>query len=161
MPDPLGPTTAVMPGSNFSVVDDAKDLKPRNVRFFRYTRSPSSSGRYAGARAERAPFAAPEGLPRRARCPVAALVRVAGHAARGPGIPWRIPVGATHDPLPRRVGFAPPSASGRWAAFLRRAVRAIAASLRLAQGLAARSSSRELELGFARDRSGPGPLGPG
>ena len=31
-PEPLGPTTAVMPGSKRSVVDDAKDLNPRRVR---------------------------------------------------------------------------------------------------------------------------------
>jgi hypothetical protein len=37
LPEPLGPTTAVIPGSNFSVVDDAKDLKPRRVRLFRCT----------------------------------------------------------------------------------------------------------------------------
>ena len=35
-PDPLGPTTQVMPGSNSSVVADAKDLNPRRVSFFRY-----------------------------------------------------------------------------------------------------------------------------
>src|SRR5438270_5195809 len=37
LPDPLGPTTAVMPGSNRSVVDDAKDLNPRRVRLLRCT----------------------------------------------------------------------------------------------------------------------------
>src|SRR4051794_10716798 len=37
LPEPLGPTTHVMPGSNRSVVDDAKDLKPRRVRLFRCT----------------------------------------------------------------------------------------------------------------------------
>jgi hypothetical protein len=36
----LGPTTAVMPGSRRSVVEDAKDLKPRNVRLFKYKRPP-------------------------------------------------------------------------------------------------------------------------
>src|SRR5881397_4229235 len=35
LPDPLGPTTQVMPGSNRSVVEDAKDLKPFSVRLFR------------------------------------------------------------------------------------------------------------------------------
>src|SRR3954447_16082278 len=35
LPEPFGPTTQVMPGSKESVVDDAKDLKPRNVRLFR------------------------------------------------------------------------------------------------------------------------------
>src|SRR5215469_8466909 len=37
LPEPLGPTTHVIPGSNLSVVVEAKDLKPRNVRVFRYT----------------------------------------------------------------------------------------------------------------------------
>src|SRR3954469_9386538 len=37
LPEPLGPTTAVMPGSKRSVVEDAKDLKPRRVRLFRCT----------------------------------------------------------------------------------------------------------------------------
>src|SRR5665811_2632153 len=29
LPDPLGPTTQVMPGSRFRVVEDANDLNPR------------------------------------------------------------------------------------------------------------------------------------
>jgi hypothetical protein len=37
LPDPLGPTTAVMPGSNRRVVGEAKDLKPFSVRLLRYT----------------------------------------------------------------------------------------------------------------------------
>src|SRR5579871_2547071 len=37
LPEPLGPTTQVMPGSSRSVVAEAKDLKPRMVRDFRYT----------------------------------------------------------------------------------------------------------------------------
>jgi len=36
LPDPLGPTTHVMPGSSWRVVEDAKDLNPRNVRLLRY-----------------------------------------------------------------------------------------------------------------------------
>jgi hypothetical protein len=35
LPDPLGPTTQVMPGSNRRVVGAAKDLKPLSVRLFR------------------------------------------------------------------------------------------------------------------------------
>src|SRR6476620_9112209 len=35
LPDPLGPTTPVVPGSNRRVVADAKDLKPFSVRLFR------------------------------------------------------------------------------------------------------------------------------
>src|SRR6266487_2222469 len=42
-PDPFGPTAHVIPGSKRSVVADAKDLNPRNVRLFRYTRGYSSS----------------------------------------------------------------------------------------------------------------------
>ena len=37
LPDPLGPTTHVIPGSRRSVVALAKDLNPRSVRLFRYT----------------------------------------------------------------------------------------------------------------------------
>src|SRR6188472_2427202 len=37
LPEPLGPTTAVMPGSKRSVVEDAKDLKPFMVRDLRCT----------------------------------------------------------------------------------------------------------------------------
>src|SRR5262250_2961468 len=37
LPDPFGPTTQVIPGSNRSVVVEAKDLNPRSVRVFRYT----------------------------------------------------------------------------------------------------------------------------
>src|SRR6476659_1883514 len=36
LPDPLGPTTQVIPGSKFSVVAEAKDLNPRRVRLLRY-----------------------------------------------------------------------------------------------------------------------------
>src|SRR5690606_21548590 len=37
LPDPLGPTTQVIPGSRRRVVDDAKDLNPRNVKLLRCT----------------------------------------------------------------------------------------------------------------------------
>src|SRR5579862_2888509 len=40
LPEPFGPTTQVMPGSRRRVVAEAKDLKPRRVRDFRYTRPP-------------------------------------------------------------------------------------------------------------------------
>src|SRR5690349_7611495 len=36
LPEPLGPTMQVMPGSSCRVVDDAKDLNPFRVRLFRY-----------------------------------------------------------------------------------------------------------------------------
>src|SRR3978361_617375 len=39
LPEPLGPTTHVMPGSKRRVVGDAKDLKPFSVRLLRCTTS--------------------------------------------------------------------------------------------------------------------------
>jgi hypothetical protein len=39
LPEPLGPTTAVMPGSKRSVVAEAKDLKPFSVSDLRCTRA--------------------------------------------------------------------------------------------------------------------------
>src|ERR1700744_4119972 len=39
LPEPLGTTTQVMPGSSRSEVADANDLKPRRVRLFRYIRA--------------------------------------------------------------------------------------------------------------------------
>ena len=55
LPEPLGPTTAVMPGSNRRVVGDAKDLKPFSVRLLRYTASQTTAqiaraGRTEGCR---------------------------------------------------------------------------------------------------------------
>src|SRR5690348_10024177 len=47
LPEPLGPTTQVMPGSRRSVVAEANDLKPRSVRDFRYTRPPLPQKRRA------------------------------------------------------------------------------------------------------------------
>src|SRR5215207_3156732 len=44
LPDPLGPTTQVMPGSSFNVVAVAKDLKPLTVRLLRCTELRSSTG---------------------------------------------------------------------------------------------------------------------
>src|ERR1700733_5742070 len=37
LPEPLGPTTQVIPGSRRSVVAEANDLKPRRGRDFRHT----------------------------------------------------------------------------------------------------------------------------
>ena len=37
-PEPLGPTTQVIPGSSRRVVAEAKDLKPLSVILFKYTR---------------------------------------------------------------------------------------------------------------------------
>src|SRR5918998_3020578 len=36
LPEPLGPTMQVIPGSSCRVVADANDLNPRSVRLFRY-----------------------------------------------------------------------------------------------------------------------------
>src|SRR6266567_7984491 len=52
LPDPFGPTTQVIPGSNRSEVAEAKDLNPRRVRLFTYTRGLSSP-----------PLTAPGGAP--------------------------------------------------------------------------------------------------
>src|SRR4029450_10932445 len=40
LPEPLGPTTQVMPGSKLRVVADAKDLNPRKLRLLRYKLPP-------------------------------------------------------------------------------------------------------------------------
>src|SRR3954447_25373795 len=39
LPDPLGPTTQVTPGSKANVVGCANDLKPLSVRLFKYTQA--------------------------------------------------------------------------------------------------------------------------
>src|SRR5690349_4329361 len=44
LPEPLGPTMQVMPGSSCRVVADANDLNPLRVRLLRYTRAPSPCG---------------------------------------------------------------------------------------------------------------------
>ena len=92
LPEPLGPTMQVMPGSSWSVVEEAKDLNPFRVRLFRYNvrllavRSASIRGRIGalneGSYAGRLPGEAGSGssLP---ACPV-------GHvrtAAAAPGVP--------------------------------------------------------------------------
>src|SRR5215217_653824 len=46
LPEPLGPTTQVTPGSKLSVVAEANDLNPRRVSVLRCTRM--SLGRHAG-----------------------------------------------------------------------------------------------------------------
>src|SRR6266851_7992005 len=81
LPDPFGPTTHVMPGSKRMDVAEAKDLNPRRVSVFRYTRGLSS------------PFG---------RCPVR---RRSGQGAP-PSLPWadtaRRPAFRT---LPRPAGY--------------------------------------------------------
>src|SRR5215217_2089686 len=44
LPEPLGPTTQVMPGSRRSVVAEANDLNPRRVSVLRCTVLPVSGG---------------------------------------------------------------------------------------------------------------------
>src|ERR1700746_140362 len=61
LPDPFGPTTQVIPGSNRSEVAEAKDLNPRRVRLFTYTRGLRLPG---GAR-PRPPLSGPAGPPGR------------------------------------------------------------------------------------------------
>ena len=51
LPDPFGPTTHVMPGSNWRVVEDAKDLNPRSVRLLRYTDNSSALCLFGGGAA--------------------------------------------------------------------------------------------------------------
>ena len=48
LPEPLGPTTQVIPGSSWSVVEEAKDLNPLRVRLFRYTVLPRKMTATAG-----------------------------------------------------------------------------------------------------------------
>src|SRR5580700_1404867 len=52
LPEPLGPTTQVMPGSKRSEVAEANDLKPRRVSVFRYTRGllPASAMQHSDVR---------------------------------------------------------------------------------------------------------------
>ena len=45
LPEPLGPTMQVMPGSSCSVVEEAKDLNPLRVRLFRYNAGLPAVGR--------------------------------------------------------------------------------------------------------------------
>ena len=59
LPEPLGPTTQVIPGSSWSVVEEAKDLNPLRVRLFRYTVLPrkwQQMGADAGEAQRRQPY---------------------------------------------------------------------------------------------------------
>src|SRR5690349_23148418 len=79
LPEPLGPTTQVIPGSSWSVVEEAKDLNPLRVRLFRYNGAPSqmaNNGADAGEAQRLHPSGAPpsdrESRPPRERaCPPA------------------------------------------------------------------------------------------
>ena len=63
LPDPLGPTTHVMPGWRASVVALAKDLNPRSVRVLRcilagyrpLSKSRGTTGRFRASRCPRSP----------------------------------------------------------------------------------------------------------
>src|SRR5690348_6345991 len=74
LPDPFGPTTQVIPGSNRSEVAEAKDLNPRRVRLFTYTRGLSSPPLMApAAQPHRGPGPTPGLTPRApAKPPLAA-----------------------------------------------------------------------------------------
>src|SRR6185436_8298649 len=54
LPQPLGPTMAVMPGRKLREVLSAKDLNPRTVRFFKYI-SGNELNPNAGAKTSRKP----------------------------------------------------------------------------------------------------------
>jgi hypothetical protein len=58
LPDPFGPTTQVIPVSNRSEVAETKDLNPRRVRLFTYTRG-LSSPRLIPRRSQSASLTAP------------------------------------------------------------------------------------------------------
>src|SRR6188472_2277529 len=84
LPEPLGPTMQVMPGSSCSVVEEAKDLNPFRVRLFRYNGllpalGQDTEGTGRGARGART------GL--RARRGSAAAVESREHARRGDPVP--------------------------------------------------------------------------
>src|ERR1700748_992531 len=102
LPEPLGPTTQVMPGSRRRVVAEANDLKPRSVRDFRYTRPllPKTATRCARLEHHRHPkITAPGGDgPETAR-----ERKISGLRAR-----WQKPPSypARHPPLP--PGGRPP-----------------------------------------------------
>src|SRR5690242_3989489 len=89
LPDPFGPTTQVIPGSNRSEVAEAKDLNPRRVRLFTYTRG-LSSPRLMAPRPGRPPSWGPGARPPGQHCgpwrsrlmPTSSLARLACHALR-------------------------------------------------------------------------------
>src|SRR5699024_8223809 len=59
-PEPFGPTTQVVPGSNRRVVGEAKDLKPLSVRLLRCTGC-ETTGLAFGESVDRVPGGAPVG----------------------------------------------------------------------------------------------------
>src|SRR5690606_2885671 len=92
-PDPLGPTTHVMPGSKRRVVGEAKDLKPFSVRLLRCT-TPYPTG--AGATVRESPSSGRRvRSTRRSLCPRhlgilrSAAGQAAAHTRRGDLVPQR------------------------------------------------------------------------
>src|SRR4030081_520696 len=64
LPEPLGPTTQVIPDSSFKVVADAKDLKPLTVKLLRCTQLQGRAGKPGELLPGRVP---PGGYPHRER----------------------------------------------------------------------------------------------
>ena len=86
LPDPLGPTMTVMPGSTSITVLSAKDLKPRRLSDVRNTWTPSPGVRTGDERhgMDRGKCAQPTHLPRRGPAPASHTRRRAG----GPAAVW-------------------------------------------------------------------------
>src|SRR5690606_35054505 len=78
LPDPLGPTTQVMPGSKRRVVADAKDLKPLSVKLFKCTRRGPFPYRLLSSRSA-------EASSDRMMLPLAQVRNVVGGPRRGTG----------------------------------------------------------------------------
>src|SRR5699024_11789583 len=105
LPDPFGPTTHVIPGSNRRVVADAKDLKPLSVRLFRCMADKSTG--------DRSPFDESVQAPARGGGPVDHRVhpsRGAGPAQQGQQCGQRIgrALGDHHDTAVGPLGGAAP-----------------------------------------------------
>ena len=101
LPEPLGPTTQVIPGSKLRVVAEAKDLNPRRVRLLRYTTpgpSPVGTGSLGRAPSHSNPM------------------RISARRAGRPGIAGRHAVGLCRpgavSPSIRAIGRLGASAAG-------------------------------------------------
>ncbi len=70
LPEPLGPTTQVMPGSKRRVVGEAKDLKPFSVRLLRcMTRYPTAAEAHRSVKPESASTASDQSATTLSTCP--------------------------------------------------------------------------------------------
>ncbi len=136
LPEPLGPTTAVMPGSKRRVVADAKDLKPFSVRLLRYTTRQTTA---QSARLLVAPLPGVASSPSRARSPL--------------NCP-RLPLGEPADRLDRLrpVGDDVVDAARCGAAS------SSPASSRRPRAAPARPPARGRRPGWPHSRSGPAPM---